>query len=282
MYLFVDNFRSAKKNGIGTDLLLDCSARDQLSRLDAQSNGIDNFLNNKLCPEDIGQPQKILEIGAGSGAWAIRAAKQYPEAQVLAVDMNPLPARPLPSNLSYQQVNLLEPFPFASGSFDVVHIRLVLCHLPDGLSVLSRIIDLVAPGGWLLVDEIDWSANFEGLDNAPGIKGGLLVLIHGMEAVKGSPHFGKTLQPYLESSGDLSETHVREVDLPLNPIPKESLLGALSRTMKSALTRALGGAPTRTPSEKEVQVAFLDEMDREGLDWQYSCQLYFSWSKKRA
>ncbi|KAJ6499041.1 S-adenosyl-L-methionine-dependent methyltransferase [Mycena sanguinolenta] len=249
-------------------------------RLDAQSNGIDNFLNNKLWPEDIEQPRKILDIGAGSGAWAIRAAKQYPGADVLAVDMNPLPARPLPSNLSYQQVNVLEPFPFPAGTFDVVHMRLVLCHLPDGLSVLSRIIDLVAPGGWVLVDEIDWSENFEGLDNAPGIKGGLSALVRGMESVKGQPHFGKTLLPYLESSSQLCEVHVREVDVPLNPIPEEPLLGTLCQTMKSALTRAIGGAPVSIPAQKKMQVDFLEEMGRDGLDWQYSCQFYFARAKR--
>ncbi|KAJ7902106.1 S-adenosyl-L-methionine-dependent methyltransferase [Mycena olivaceomarginata] len=251
-------------------------------RLDAQSNGIDNYLGNKVCQEDIGQPRSILEIGAGSGAWAIRAAKQYPEADVVAVDMNPLPARPLPSNLRYQKVNVLEPFPFPTGSFDVVHIRLVLCHLPDGLEVLSRIIDLVAPGGWVLVDEIDWSANFEGLDKAPGIKGGLSALVHGMQAVNGHPHFGKTLKAYLDSSSQLSEIHFEEVDLPFNPIPDEPRVAGLARTMKSALTRAFGGAAARNPAEEELQRAFIDEIDRDGLDWQYSCQLYFAWAKKRA
>ncbi|KAF7361658.1 Methyltransferase str2 [Mycena venus] len=250
-------------------------------RLDAQSNGMDNFLDNKLCPEDIGQPRKILEIGAGSGAWAIRAAKQYPDAEVLAVDMNPLPARPLPPNLQYQQVNVLEPFPFAAGSFDVVHTRLVLCHLPDGLETLSRIIDLVAPGGWLLVDEIDWSEEFSGLDRAPGIKGGLTALVMGMKAAKGSPHFGKTIQAYLESSSQLSEAHVREVDVPLNPIPEEPRLAELSQTMKDALTRAFVVAPARNETESELRIAFLDEVARDG-NWHYSCQLYFSWSKKRA
>ncbi|KAF7376374.1 Methyltransferase str2 [Mycena sanguinolenta] len=240
-------------------------SESEWDRLDAQSNGIDNFLNNKLCPEDIGKSSKILDIGAGSGAWAIRAAQQYPEADVLAVDMNPLPARPLPSNVHYQQVNVLEPFPFPAGSFDVIHMRLVLCHLPDGLSVLSRIIDLVAPGGWILVDEIDWPENFEGLDNAPGIKGGLLALVRGMESVKGQPHFGKTLQPYLESSSRLCEVHVRQVDVPFNPIPEEPLWGMLCQTMKSTLTRAIGSAPIILPAQKQMQVDFLEEMGRDGI-----------------
>ncbi|KAF8169456.1 hypothetical protein K438DRAFT_1976376 [Mycena galopus ATCC 62051] len=232
-------------------------------RLDAQSNAMDKLLGNKLCPEDIGQPRKILEIGAGSGAWAIHAAKLYPEADVLAVDMNPLP-------------------------------------LPNAFSVLSRIIELVAPGGWLLADDINWSENFEGLDTAPSIKSALSHVIRSTEAVKGDPHFGPSLKPYLDSSSQLSEVHVREVDVSLNVIPEgmflsgrcfgiclsdpgiEPLLAEFSRTFKETFTRAVAGAPTQTPTQKEIQQGFLDDMARDGADWQYSLQFYFTWSKKRA
>ncbi|KAF7364241.1 Methyltransferase str2 [Mycena sanguinolenta] len=253
-------------------------------RLDAQSNAMDKLLGNKLCPEDIGQPRKILEIGAGSGAWAIHAAKLYPEADVLAIDMNPLPARPLPPNVSYKQFNVLEPFPFPKGTFDIVHIRLTLCHLPDASSVLSRIIDLVAPGGWLLADELNWSENFEGLDNAPSTKATLLFIIRLTQAAKGDPHFGTTLKPYLESSSQLSEVHVREVDVSLNAIPDgtEPLLAEFSRTFKETFTRAIADAPTQTPDQKEMQQGFLADMARDGADWQYTLQFYFTWSKKRA
>ncbi|KAF7363228.1 Methyltransferase str2 [Mycena venus] len=244
---------STKQNGTGSTL----------SRMEWT-----NFLGDGLCPEDIGKPRKILEIGAGSGAWAIHAAKLYPEADVLAIDMNPLPARPLPPNLSYQQVNILEPFPFPAGTFDVVHIRLVLIHLPDAFSVLSRIIDLVAPGGWLLADDLDWVENFEGLDNAPGIKGGLLHVIRSTQAVKGDPHIGPTLKP--------------GCCVFLNAIPEgtEADLAEFSRLFKETLTRAVAEAPLQTPAQKEMQKGFIDDMARGG-DWKYSVQFYFTWSKKR-
>ncbi|KAJ6481210.1 S-adenosyl-L-methionine-dependent methyltransferase [Mycena vitilis] len=251
-------------------------------RLDEQSNGMDNLLDNKLCPEDIGQPRKILDIGAGSGAWAIKVAKRYPDADVVAADMNPLPARPLPSNLRYEKVNALEPFPFPAGTFDVVHIRLTLTHLKEGASALSRIVDLVAPGGWLLVDEINWSDKFEGLGNAPGIKSALTHIIGSTKAVNGDPHFGTKLKAYLEASDKLSESHVREVDVPLNSAHEDPLVAAFGRTFKDTLTRAVAGAPLKTPTEGEMQKSFLDNMADEGLDWQYSLQFYFSWSKKRA
>lgn len=57
------------------------------------------------------------------------------------------------------------------------------------------------------------------MDKAPGIKRGLTALVRSMEAEAGDPHYGKTLKSYLEASKELSEVNVREVELPVNPIP---------------------------------------------------------------
>ncbi|KAJ6475240.1 S-adenosyl-L-methionine-dependent methyltransferase [Mycena vitilis] len=256
-------------------------------RLDAQHNGIAKYLDHKLSPVDLGKPRKILEIGSGSGAWAIQAAKLYPDADVLAVDMNPLPARPLPSNITFQHVDILKPFPFAPGTFDVVHIRFVLCHLPHGLTVLPRIIELVAPGGWLLVDDIDFLHSFEGLDNAPAVKTGFTGLIKSMEGHNGDPHFGKSLKSLLENSDALSEVNVQKVELPINPTPEDPALGALSRTMRQAFANAVGAeklnpdAVSQGGLTREVQQAFLRDMGGSAVDWSYNVHLYFSYSQKR-
>ncbi|KAK7057603.1 methyltransferase str3 [Favolaschia claudopus] len=253
-------------------------------RLDAQHNGMAKYLDYKLCPADLGNPRKILEIGSGSGAWAIQAAKQYPDADVLAVDMNPLPARPLPSNIRYENVDILKPFPFAPGTFDVVHIRF----LPHGRSVIPRIIDLVAPGGWLLIDDIDFLAAFEGLDKATGVKQGFAGLISSMEAHDGDAHFGTILKSELESSKLLSEVNVDKVDVPINPIPKDPKKGDLSRTMRRAFMNAVGAQKLNPEAistgglTHEVQQAFLAQMGGDAEDWSYNVHLYFSWSKKQA
>ncbi|TFY50335.1 hypothetical protein EVG20_g11580 [Dentipellis fragilis] len=64
-------------------------------RLDATHIGITQFIDGRLTPAPIenSNPQKVLELGAGSGAWAIQAAKHFPEAEVIASDINPLPPR---------------------------------------------------------------------------------------------------------------------------------------------------------------------------------------------
>ena len=47
---------------------------------------------------------------------------------------------------------------FASGTFDLIHTRLVLTHLPDRVAVMKRMVDWLAPGGWVLFEEADVAA----------------------------------------------------------------------------------------------------------------------------
>ena len=41
------------------------------------------------------------------------------------------------------------------GSWDLIHERLVLLHLPERLEVLDRLLVALAPGGWLLIEDFD-------------------------------------------------------------------------------------------------------------------------------
>ncbi|KAK7048134.1 methyltransferase str2 [Favolaschia claudopus] len=251
-------------------------------RLDAQSNGMDAYLG-KLVPEAVTAPKKILEIGAGSGAWAIKVAKQFPDAEVIAADMNPLPERPIPSNLKYEKVNAIEPFPFAAGSFDVVHTRLTLCHLPGGRDeVLPRMIDLVAPGGYLVIDDINWQTNFDKLDNAANIKAALGFIIGSTKALKGDPHFGTGLKTALEGSSKLTDVRVEEIEASLNgpPAGTDARIGTFSRLFRETLTRAVAGAPLTDEAQKTMQKNFLEEMGNDKLEWNYNVGFYFASAKK--
>jgi trans-aconitate methyltransferase len=45
--------------------------------------------------------------------------------------------------------------PIPGGLYDVVYARMVLCHLPERVAVLARLWDAVAPGGHLLIQDVD-------------------------------------------------------------------------------------------------------------------------------
>ncbi|KAF8072136.1 S-adenosyl-L-methionine-dependent methyltransferase [Lyophyllum atratum] len=125
-------------------------------RLDDMHEAMNVYFGHKLSdapiPNDITQ---ILEIGCGSGAWAIQAAQTYPHAIVTAVDLSPLPDRPIPDNIKFQKLDITQALPFPPASFDVVHARYLFLHLSNWENVLQRVSSLLKPGGWLLLEDID-------------------------------------------------------------------------------------------------------------------------------
>lgn len=99
---------------------------------------------------------RCLEVGAGSGSIARWMADQVGyTGSVLAVDIDPRWCRR--DGRAQLQVRALDLVaqPVPHGPWDVIHERLVLQHLPERLDVLTRLIEALAPGGVVLVEDFD-------------------------------------------------------------------------------------------------------------------------------
>jgi SAM-dependent methyltransferase len=111
------------------------------------------------CCDRLGMSEgwRCLDVGAGTGSVAeLLADRVGDEGRVLAVDLDvrflePV-ARP-PLEVLRADVRS-ESLP---GGFDLVHARLVLEHLPERSSVLRAMVGAARPGGWVLVEDFDWS-----------------------------------------------------------------------------------------------------------------------------
>ena len=104
----------------------------------------------------MGQGLSCLEVGAGSGSVARWMADRVgPDGRVLAVDLDPRWCRSGDrTQLEVRALDLVTQ-PVPDGPWDVIHERLVLQHLPERLEVLTRLVDALAPGGLLLVEDFD-------------------------------------------------------------------------------------------------------------------------------
>ncbi len=139
--------------------LLDNAGAEAPIRFNALSALFDPGTIRHLQERGVGPGWYCLEIGAGSGSIARWLADRVgPTGHVLATDIDPrhLQSVTLP-NLEVRRHDIsTDPLPEAT--FDLVHARLVLMHLPRREGVLARLISALKPGGWLVEEEYDASS----------------------------------------------------------------------------------------------------------------------------
>lgn len=101
--------------------------------------------------------QRCLEIGPGAGSIAFWMSDQVgPAGQVVAVDLDPrLMDGHGRANLEVCTVDLRAAGIDGDG-FDLAHARMVLEHIPERDVILRRMVDAIRPGGWLLVEDVDF------------------------------------------------------------------------------------------------------------------------------
>ncbi|GAA4227966.1 ubiquinone/menaquinone biosynthesis C-methylase UbiE [Streptosporangium album] len=117
---------------------------------------LDPLTSERLGQTGVTDGWNCLEVGAGGGSVALWLAERVaPTGRVLATDIKPglIPIRPGLTVARHDIVN--DPLP--SGTFDLIHARLVLSHLPERQRVLERLHAALRPGGWLQIDEVDIS-----------------------------------------------------------------------------------------------------------------------------
>src|SRR5215467_6609579 len=97
-----------------------------------------------------------LEVGAGGGSVAQWLCAQVGAAgRVVAIDIDTRFVDGLDeSNLEVRHHNLISDS-LPQNSFDLVHTRMVLMHIPSREEILPRLVSALKPGGWLVIEEAD-------------------------------------------------------------------------------------------------------------------------------
>jgi ubiquinone/menaquinone biosynthesis C-methylase UbiE len=131
----------------------------ETNRLDFQHYMLRSALKGNYAAP-LNHPQDILDVGSGTGRWAMEMARQFPDANVVGVDIAPPAADAAdandandvrPDNYAFVQGNVLEHLPFADNSFDFVHQRLLVAAIPAARwpSVVAELLRVTRPGGWV-------------------------------------------------------------------------------------------------------------------------------------
>ena len=89
----------------------------------------------------------MLDIGCGTGAWALAIGKERPTTHVIAMDLTPPDVIP-PPNVTILKMDAEKEWKFTQ-SFGFIHGRMLTSGIHDWPALLSRCWDHLEPGGWL-------------------------------------------------------------------------------------------------------------------------------------
>ncbi|KAF8135874.1 S-adenosyl-L-methionine-dependent methyltransferase [Mycena galopus ATCC 62051] len=256
-------------------------SEDETRRLDALHTAFIRYLGGKLslAPIDDVQPQKILDLGCGSGAWAIHAAIQFPEAEVWAVDISPLPERNIPGNLRFKLADLAKELHFEKSSFDIVYARFVMLHVPNGEDAVKRAAELVRPGGFLIIDDVDVASMLH--TAGPAVRRGASMMIEVFKSRNADGEIGRRLGGIITSTGYFSDVHVRKIAVPFSGAGASVAENELGLALKKIWAQGAGavkrGSVAQAPNEALVN-ELQEELNRE--DCKAAQDLYFWWAQR--
>jgi len=97
------------------------------------------------------QGTRCLEVGAGRGSIARWLADRGADVLALDLEVDQLDA----GDAEVLQGDVLA-VELPPASFDLIHTRAVLTHLPERDRALKRMLGWLAPGGTILLEELDW------------------------------------------------------------------------------------------------------------------------------
>ncbi|TKA25061.1 hypothetical protein B0A50_06125 [Salinomyces thailandicus] len=144
-------------------------------RLETQARHLQAIMNGRVIHAPLAKTEirSILDVGCGTGVVTNYLAQQYPDAEVVGVDLSPVPAlRDRPSNVRFLQGNILTEKPSSwrpsedsngqanilsdAAAFDLIYSRLLLCGMSDWPQYLRTCFQLLRPGGWTEIHDLDW------------------------------------------------------------------------------------------------------------------------------
>ena len=110
----------------------------------------------------IPKPRRVLDVGCGTGQWCLDVCAELPDTEVVGLDLREIRRN---NRLNYRFVKGdVQHLPFGDATFGFVHQRLLIAAIPltDWSQVVSELVRVTEPGGWVELAETPFMMEGEG------------------------------------------------------------------------------------------------------------------------
>jgi SAM-dependent methyltransferase len=147
-------------------------------RLDLQHHIWRLLLGGRLHAAPLPKPDtspvlRILDLGTGTGIWAIDMADEFPSATVMGVDLSPIQPEWVPNNCRFHVDDYEDQWTYRPDEkFDYIHGRALSGTSADWPRFYRQALENLKPGAWMEMQEYDaWIfSDDDSFDRAPWTK----------------------------------------------------------------------------------------------------------------
>ncbi|KAL0941220.1 uncharacterized protein CTRU02_203983 [Colletotrichum truncatum] len=97
---------------------------------------------------------RVLDVGTGTGIWALDFGEEHPDAEVIGVDLSAIQPNCTLPNVRFEIDDIEESWTYSRG-FDYIHSRMMTSSISSWKDYIKKCYDNLNPGGYLEINEVD-------------------------------------------------------------------------------------------------------------------------------
>ncbi|KAJ5389062.1 uncharacterized protein N7496_000130 [Penicillium cataractarum] len=185
-------------------------------------------------------PQNILDLGTGTGIWAMDIAEKFPSAHIIGNDISPIQPSWVAPNIEFIVEDFESEWQYEKNYFDFIHARCLAGCVANWPEFIRRIYDHVKPGGYFESHESAvWARSDDG-----SLKQDCAIMEWQQAVNYASDKIGRELNIYHKLKDWMVAAGFEDVKLsvyvlPFSPWPKDPYLKALGKYQAVQLQQAI-------------------------------------------
>ncbi|KAF4966928.1 hypothetical protein FSARC_5461, partial [Fusarium sarcochroum] len=116
--------------------------------------------------------KRVLDVGTGTGIWAIDFADENPSVEVIGTDLSPIQPAWVPPNVKFELEDATCSWTWPENHFDLVHIRYLIGAIADWGALFREAFRCCNTNGFLESGEVNptFCCDDESIENAPALR----------------------------------------------------------------------------------------------------------------